>query len=344
MRPHLKNILRSVFGILLAAIFMVIAFRGTDFDSLWASLKGVHYEWILLLVPIGLLSHYLRAVRWKYLLAPVKEPTSVNTLFSAVMIGYMINNVLPRVGELVRAYVAGRLENMPKSSTLGTVVIERIIDLATFFFGLCVVLFLYPQSLEAITDDPASLRVVFLAGSVLVLVLFILLFLKSESFFRSFRFLRILVPKKYKPNVDRLLDSFLSGMQVSKLRPHFARITVFSLLIWAFYGLALYVPFFAFDSIRDLGLDFGAAMVLLTFSAVAFTLPAPGAFGTYHSFLSLALVRIYGVDPVTALSYSIITHETAYIVIMVVGIAYFLKDHLKVSDLRVEKVREEVSA
>jgi len=344
MKPHLKNLLRSIFGILLAVVFLVVAFRGTDFDQLWASLRGVHYQWILLLIPIGLLSHFLRAVRWKYLLEPVKESTSVHTLFSAVMIGYMVNNVLPRVGELVRAYVAGRLEGMPKSSTLGTVVIERIIDLATFFFGLCAVLFLYPQSLEAITDDASSLRVIFLAGSVIVLVLFVLLFLKSESFFRSFRVIRYVVPAKYKPSVDRLLDSFLSGMQVSKLRPRFARIALVSVLIWGFYGLALYVPFYAFDSIRTLNLDFGAAMVLLTFSAVAFTLPAPGAFGTYHSFLSLALVRIYGVDSVTALSYSIVTHETAYLVIMVVGIAYFLKDHLKVSDLRVDKVREEVSA
>ena len=133
-------------------------------------------------------------------------------------------------------------------------------------------------------------------------------------------------------------------MQVSKLRPRFVSITITSLLIWGFYGLALYVPFFAFEPIRALGLDFGAAMVMLTFSAVAFVLPAPGAFGTYHSFLSVALVRIYGLDSVTALSYSIITHETGYIVVMIVGIVYFLKDHFKVSDLRVEKVREELSA
>jgi uncharacterized protein (TIRG00374 family) len=343
MKKNLKALFRSLFGIFLAGIFLYLAFRGTDFGKLWASLENVHYEWILVLIPVGLFSHFLRAVRWKYLLEPVKSPTSIHTLFSAVMIGYMVNNLLPRVGELVRAYVAGRMEKMPKSSALGTIVIERIIDLATFSFLLCIVLFMYPQTLAAFVDDVASVRWIFLGASVVTLALFVLLFLKSESFFRLLRVVRHIVPGKFKHKVDVLLDSFLSGMQISKLRPRFAVITTYSILIWAFYGLALYVPFFAFDQIRALGLDFGAAMVMLTFSAVAFVFPAPGAFGTYHSFLSLALVRIYGLDQVTALSYSIVTHETAYVVIMILGVVYFLKDHLNVSDLRVEKVREEVS-
>jgi uncharacterized protein (TIRG00374 family) len=344
MNSNVKTLIRSIFGILLAAVFLYLAFRGTDFDQLWSSLENVRYEWILLLVPIGLLSHFLRAVRWKYLLEPVKRPTSVHNLFSAVMIGYMINNVLPRVGELVRAYVAGKMEGMPKSSTLGTVVIERIIDLATFSFLLCVVLFVYPQTLSAFVEDVSSVRLLFLGGSVVTLLLFVLLFLKSESFFRTLRFVRYVVPGKLKGKVDSLIDSFLSGMQVSKLRPRFLHIALYSLLIWGLYGLALYVPFFAFAPMRELGLDFGAAMVMLTFSAVAFVLPAPGAFGTFHSFLSVALVRIYGVDSVTALSYSIVTHETAYVVIMVVGVVYFLKDHIKVSDIQLGKVREELSS
>jgi uncharacterized membrane protein YbhN (UPF0104 family) len=73
-------------------------------------------------------------------------------------------------------------------------------------------------------------------------------------------------------------------------------------------------------------------------------LPAPGAFGTYHSFLTVALVRIYGVDSVTALSFSIVTHETTYVATMIIGVIYFLKDHLKVSDIRAENVRQESPA
>ncbi len=115
--------------------------------------------------------------------------------------------------------------------------------------------------------------------------------------------------------------------------PH---VVLLSLAIWFFYGLGLYVPFFAFGPIVELNLGFSASMVLLTVTSIAFVLPAPGAFGTYHSFLRFALVRLYGVDDVTALSYTLVTHEVNYVVIMVVGVFYFLKDHLKVSEVRRE--------
>ncbi len=77
-------------------------------------------------------------------------------------------------------------------------------------------------------------------------------------------------------------------------------------------------------------------MILLTVTSLAFVLPAPGAFGTYHSFLKYALVRLYGVDDVTALSYSVLTHEVNFALVMIVGIFYFLKDHLKVSEVEME--------
>jgi len=75
---------------------------------------------------------------------------------------------------------------------------------------------------------------------------------------------------------------------------------------------------------------------LLTISSIAYVLPAPGAMGSYHSLLSVALVTLYGVERITALSFAIVTHEVGYIVTMIIGLAYFLKDHLHVSDLALE--------
>ena len=93
------------------------------------------------------------------------------------------------------------------------------------------------------------------------------------------------------------------------------------------------MAFFAFSSLSGHNLDLGASVILLTISTIAFALPAPGALGTYHSFLTAALIRLYGVDSVTALSFSIITHETGYILTTVVGLYYFIKDHIRVSDV-----------
>ena len=333
MPSRLKKFLQTAAGFLLAGLFIYLAFRGVSFKDLWASLQDVDYIWVALLVPIVVISHWLRAVRWAYFLSPVKENIPTRNLFSAVMIGFMVNNLLTRVGEVTRAIAIGRSENISKSSAFGTVVIERIIDMVTFLFILCVVLFLYPGSLDPFFSNVNAIRPFFLVGSVGFLVLFVLLFFKVESLFRLLSFLKRFVPSRFEVKYQSLLDSFISGFAVSKMRNKYGIIVILSVLIYFFYALSLYVPFYAFHTMAGHNLDFGASVILLTISTIAFAFPAPGALGTYHQFLSFALVRLYGVDTVTALSYSIITHEMGYIITTVVGLYYFFKDHLRVSEV-----------
>jgi glycosyltransferase 2 family protein len=333
MPSRLKKFLQTVAGFLLAGLFLYLAFRGVSLKELWASLQDVDYVWVALLVPIVVISHWLRAVRWAYFLSPVKENIPIRNLFSAVMIGFMVNNLLPRVGEVTRPFALGRSEHISKSSALGTVVIERIVDMVTFMFLLCVVLFVYPNSLDPFFSNVDAVRPFFLIGSVVFLGIFVLLFFKGESLFSLLSFLKRFVPNRFEARYQSLLGSFLSGFAVSKMRNKYGMIIVLSLLIYFSYALSLYVPFFAFHTMAGHNLDFGASLILLTISTIAFAFPAPGALGTYHQFLSFALVRLYGVDTVTALSYSIITHEMGYIITTVVGLYYFFKDHLRVSEV-----------
>ncbi|MEX2117574.1 MAG: lysylphosphatidylglycerol synthase transmembrane domain-containing protein [Bacteroidota bacterium] len=340
MAPRAKILLRSILSFLLAGIFLYIAFRGTDFNELLGSLSGLRYGWIILIIPVALSSHYVRALRWKYMLGHVKKTLSVRNLFAAVMIGYMVNNALPRVGEIVRPYVAGRLEGISKSTALGSVVAERIIDSVALVAIVCLILFLAPETLSAFVEDAENLRPLFLAGSVISLVLMTLLFLKSESVVRSAKGLLVLVPSRSRDRVQGIFDSFVSGFRVSTMKEEFWRIGTLSVVMWGLYALGLYIPLLAYPGLDDAGLDITAAVVLLAVSSVAFILPAPGAFGTYHSFLKYALVRLYGVDEVTALSYTIVTHELNVLTTTFVGAWFFLKDHLRVSDVAAEAEKQ----
>lgn len=343
MSPRLKTISRSVLSILFAGVFLYLAFRNVRLGDLWNSLREVHYGWIVLFVIVSLLSHIVRAVRWKIFLNPLKADTSYRNLFSAVMIGYMVNNILPRVGELVRPYVIGKLEGISKSSALGTVVVERIIDTGSFFFILCAVLSLAPGSLSHFSQDAAALRPLFLAGSAVSVIAMFWLFLKSESLFRFVRWFKPLVPHRFADKADHVIDAFLTGFRVSRAREHFAMIAILSIVIWGLYALGLYVAFFAYDSLAARGLGFDQAIILLTVTSIAFVMPAPGAFGTYHSFLMLAMMKLYGVDSVTALSYSVVTHEMGYLVVMTCGLYFFFKDHIRVKDLNAGTVQESAS-
>ncbi len=331
---------RSAFGLLLAGVFLYVAFRDVALAELWQTLLEVNFGWIFLFLVIAGASHLIRAWRWKYLLIHLKAGISVHRLFSAVMIGYMINNLLPRAGELVRAYVVGKLEGISKSAALGTVVVERILDLASFFFILCLALFIFTGSLEALFTGVERLRPLFLGGSIFAIALLTYLFLKSESIIRTLKKLRRFIPHRLKERFEALLDTFADGFRVSRSRGNVGVIILTSLGIWMCYVLSLYVSFFAFDTIASSPVGLAAAVILLTFSTAAFVLPAPGGFGTYHSFLTFALVRLYGIDAPTALSYSVLTHEVGFVFIVVVGIMYFLKDHLKISEIRRETVTE----
>jgi glycosyltransferase 2 family protein len=333
MPPRIKKLLQTSVSFLIAAVFIYLAFRGVSMKDLWVSLQDVNYLWVALLVPIALISHWLRAVRWGYLLSPVKQNISTRSLFSAVMIGFMVNNVLPRVGEFTRPFALGRSEGISKSSAFGTVVVERIIDMVTFLFILCIVLFVYPHSLDPFFDNVDAVRPLFFVGSIVFLGMFVLLFFKGESLFRLLNLLKGIVPARFESRYQNLLDSFLVGFAVTKMPGKLLGIIVLSLLMYFFYALGLFVPFYAFSALTGHNLDFGASVILLTISTIAFALPAPGALGTYHTFLTVALIRLYGVDRTTALSYSIITHESGYIITTVVGLYYFIKDHIRVSDV-----------
>ncbi len=327
-----KNLFRFALSFFLAAFFLYFAIRGVKLSDLVLSLKSANYWWVVLLIPIALLSHWIRALRWKYLMAPIKKDCSISHLFGAVMIGYAVNNVLPRVGELVRPYVLGRQEHVSKSATLATVVVERILDLMSFYFIGCVTLFLYPHALDPFFMDATAVRPFFFAGSFAGLGLFLFLFFKADTFFRYCALIKNVLPKKYSAKIDPVLDSFYQGLGVIKMKDKFAVIILLSFAMQALYALGMYEPFFAFSSLAKPELNFGASVVLLVISSIAWILPAPGAMGTYHSFLTIAMVKLYGVDKTTALSYSIVTHELGYIVIMVFGAYYYFKDHMNAAE------------
>jgi uncharacterized protein (TIRG00374 family) len=257
------------------------------------------------------------------------------------MIGYLVNNVLPRAGEVVRAYVFGRLEKMSKSATLGTIVVERILDTVTFLFMLCTILFLYPSSLDPFVENVRSVRIYFLVGSVVLLILSAALFANSHAVFSLMKFFKPLIPRRYAARMDSIVESFLAGIGAGAGRRHLLVVSCLSLFLFAVYALTLYVGFFSLDAIAAFRFDFGVAVVLLTITTVAYVLPAPGAMGTYHSFLTYSLVTLYGVDAVSALSFSIITHEVSYLTITVVGGGYFLKDHVQISELTAQAVTED---
>ncbi|HYF04520.1 MAG TPA: lysylphosphatidylglycerol synthase transmembrane domain-containing protein, partial [Patescibacteria group bacterium] len=128
MKAKAKSLLKILITLAILLVSVYYSLKGVKLNELWHSIMNVNYWWIVVTIPVILLSHWLRALRWRTLLKPVKEPESLRNLFSAVMIGYAVNNITPRGGELLRPLTYSKREKVPLSTVVATVFVERFLD------------------------------------------------------------------------------------------------------------------------------------------------------------------------------------------------------------------------
>jgi uncharacterized protein (TIRG00374 family) len=332
MRTILKNSISTLFSIALAAVFLYLAFRGKDIDALWHSLIDVHWSWFVVLFVGSALSHVIRAWRWKYLLYPIKADISIRNTFSVTMIGYLINNVVPRLGEFVRPYAMKKLEGVSKSATMGTIVLERILDLVTFALVTLIVLSIYAEPFAVWFPAFAAFEWLFFVAAGVMAVVFGLIFLKAEVLFQFLKKFLFLFPSSIRAQVEKVFDSFLSGFQAAKHPGNFVMIAVTSLLIWISYIVLLYIPFFIYDFHTVHALDFGSAAVVQVASGIGFAMPTPSGIGSYHAFTSFTLTELFRVDAEQALSFAVYTHAVGFLTTTILGLYFFFADKIHIAD------------
>jgi uncharacterized protein (TIRG00374 family) len=150
--------LRLFVGVIISAVFIWLALRGLHLPDVWASLRSADYVWLIPSVAVYFLAVGARTWRWDYLLRPIKQ-IPLRRLFPVVVIGYMGNNVYPfRAGELLRAVVLRQREGVSVSSSLATIVVERVFD------GLVMLLFVFVAlPFAPLASD--SIRLIVILGS-----------------------------------------------------------------------------------------------------------------------------------------------------------------------------------
>jgi uncharacterized protein (TIRG00374 family) len=333
MPERLKKIARPALSLGLTALFLWLAFRDTDFRGLVDALARANYGWALTLLPVLLLSHAARALRWRYLLRPVKEVISFRNLFSAMMVGYMMNNVLPRAGELVRPYAINKLEGISRSTAFGTVFIERIFDVFSFLLVIAAVPLLTTSHLGQAFPWLESTGIWLTAGTLAMLALFTFLMIRRDLVVRILGTITGRLSPAKAGLVEHVAHSFLDGFLFLKEPRHYLMIAFLSAVIWALYIVMTFLPFYAFDLPARYGLDLGSAVVLQAISSIGYIMPTPGATGPYHYFTIQTLTKLYGVSDELAASYATVTHAIGYVGVTLIGMVYFFRDRLHMSDV-----------
>ena len=325
-----RTVLNYSLSALLTVVFLYLAFRGTDVASLLEAMRRANYVWIFVNLIVLLAAHVLRAWRWRYLLEPMKRGIGLRNLFSGVMVGYMTNNVLPRAGELVRPYLIGRLESISKGAALGTIVVERIMDILSFLLLVAAMPLLYSGPLTESFPWLTQAGVMLTCILVPAIALLIALMIRRDWTDRLLGLVTRLLPDRLARRVQGLFHSFLDGFLFVKNPRNFLVIFILSVLIWLLYALMNYAALLAFGLGSAVGLR--GAIVVLAISSIGIAIPTPGSTGTYHAFASQTLIRLYAVDQATALGFATVSHAVGYIMATVIGLYFFLKDKVSFAE------------
>jgi uncharacterized protein (TIRG00374 family) len=303
-------------GILISLFFIVLAFRKVDFGQMWTSLKSANYLYLLPVIVVGFLSHFLRAFRWRYLLDPIRR-LDTSSLFSSLIIGYAANVVTPaHLGEILRGYVLSKKRDLPLSAILATVVMERIIDVFSLLGLMVIAIFIHP-----FPDWVVRSGYVMFAGTVGLLFLLILL-KKSRSFTRAFlgQVYKIL-PERMAHQLNIVTERFISGIVPLKKWHDYIAVSLLSLAIWGCYGLVFQFSLHAFGFVEAYRLGWHVSLILLVITCVAVVVPSsPGYVGPYHYLCQITLA-MFAVPAGPALSYATVVHAVSFLPVLLAGMA-----------------------
>jgi uncharacterized protein (TIRG00374 family) len=319
-------------GISVSIFFMALLFKDIDFNMLWSVLIKVDYRFIVLAVIFNFISFYFRAVRWHYLLIPEKR-IQLSSLYSATVIGYMANNLLPaRLGEFVRAYTLAQREGLQTPAVFASLVIDRLFDGFTVMLILLFTIFTLRLP-QGISNAETVLRTGGIVTFILYLGVIVFLILLKHQTIRTLAWTSILLkpfPQQLSDRIIPLLGSFIGGIRMSSKGGHIAAVLFSSLTVWLFCVIPVEMVLLGFG----IHLPITASMFILVLLVFAVMVPAsPGYIGTYHSACFMGL-SAFGIAKSTALSIALVLHGIGFFPVIIAGFYYLWKNKISLNTVR----------
>lgn len=267
--------------------------------SLWAKLQAdflsVDIFWIGMVLLAFMVSNLSRAHRWQMLMKGIGMNVSYGNSFWTIMIGYMANLSIPRIGEVLRGALMARYEKQPVEKVLGTIVVDRAVDVISLLFAVFLAFILQFNVIfgflkENFEDSRLSGDFIWQMGIVAAVGL-IALWLSRKAIMRTMIYAR----------VRKFLIGFWEGIKSIRNVENMPLFIFHSVVIWMAYYSMTWMCFAAFSPTEHLG---GlAALMVFVFGGLGIVFPSPGGMGTYHAMVMAALA-LYGVAGNDAFSFA----------------------------------------
>jgi len=293
MRSKLFSFVKSLLLLAVGLGLLLFAFRGMDVKKILQQSLHANIFWVLVSVTFSIMAIVSRAYRWNLLIESTGHSSPLIKTIYAVMIGYFANLAFPRLGEVTRCGSLSKAENIPFTGLLGTVIVERVVDLVSLFACLLLAAIIEYDRLgnflhENITKPIMDKLMLLISSPIFIGVSFLLLVIIVVAVNRYWRRSK---EKQKKSKFSKLWNELIDGLRsIAKLKRPWLFI-FHSVLIWVSYFFAMYTCFFALAPTAQLGLS--AALFLLVAGGLGMSAPVQGGIGAYHLLVSQGLM-LYG--------------------------------------------------
>ncbi|HMT75240.1 MAG TPA: lysylphosphatidylglycerol synthase transmembrane domain-containing protein [Chitinophagaceae bacterium] len=324
MSKRFKTILQYIiflgFGLFLAW-WSLKDLTADDKSQIRDAVKNARYWLVVPVFIILILSHYVRAIRWRLLIESIGHHTTKTNAFFAVLIGYLANQAVPRLGEILKCTFLARYEKVPADKLIGTIILERIIDalclLIVFGITLMIQPDIYGKLIDAIfngedkhgdTKGISSVLVTGIVAGLAILVIAIWMIKNKKTFADLLNSIR---------KIGQRIWNGVSAVQHLKKRGQFL---IYTLLLWGLYLSGGYLGFLAFQQTEQYGLK--EAFTILSAGSVGMIV-SPGGIGAYAYIIEKSM-QVYGLNKGIALAFGWILWLAQTAVIVLGGIISFV--------------------
>jgi hypothetical protein len=292
-------------------------YSGQEVDQILSDLAAFNYWWIAASLAVSLLSHVFRAMRWKMLIESIGYKPRLSNTFLSILVMYLANYALPRLGEVTRCGVLKKYEKIPFTEQLGTVLMERVVDVIVLLIMLVVVFladwntlvgFLMPGRGNVQYKDFS-----FLGSWWFLSLIGLFLLIAIGIWISRFRLLKIPWIKKIGSFVGKFVEGVKSVLRLKNP-------LVFILLTLGIYGCYFLMTWFVMLGFGPTqGLSPFIALAVLAMGSVGMVLPVQAGMGTYHFFVSSTLM-LYGIPLANGASLALVLHGSTTIFVICIGV------------------------
>lgn len=319
-----RKILSVAVALGCTVFFLVLALRNVEYAQLGRALAAVRWRWlpgivfIIVVADIG-----LRALRWRILLSQVAR-APVGELYKLSTIGLAVNNILfARLGELLRAVLAAERLHLPLATTLASVVVERVLDVAallTLFVGTSALL---PHLVDPhLRRGAAALLAAVVAGLVFLIM--------AERSLEPGGFVERRL--RSSPKLHEVMSHLALGAAVLRRPRALVPVVVLSFGLWSVDAAVYWLGAFALG--LQSWIDYPRSILVLSWAGAGAALPAaPGGIGTFESLVEYRVVHL-GVTAPEALAYAVFLHMCMYLLVTGMGLVFLYRVGLSVGGIK----------